>query len=192
MQKEKKKKTTELKTCVELVIQHCLLLCICSLDGKFCRSCWNDIVLTLRFSRWHLFQTPEARDLCVHWLWRGQWWLPQCCFMTPTPWISHTSLCSICHSNADNISIPQSLTVLIVTSWDHDGVLCKGVSARLNVQTTEYNQHRRTIHLCEEHPTTETNRHRHMREKWPWDDIKTSPSSGVAVKFFWVNLYMQI
>lgn len=86
----------------------CSLDSLVYVDGKFCRNCWNDIVLTLHFSRWHLLQTPEARDLCLPWLWRGQWWLPQCCFMTPRPWISHTSLCSICHSsNADNISIPQ-------------------------------------------------------------------------------------
>lgn len=141
---------------------------ICSLvyvDGKFCSNCWNDIVLTLHFSRWHLLWAPEARDLCLQWLWRGQWWLPQCCFMTPRPWISHTFPCSICHSsNTDNISIPLSLAVLIVTSWDWDGVwfaeMCWHMSPCTDKVVRPYD-HTTPVHGV--HKTTHTT---HLSVRW--------------------------
>lgn len=116
-------------------------------DGKFCRKCWNDIVLTLHFSRWHLFQTPEARDLCLRWLWRGLRRLPRCCFMTRRPWTSpYLSLFNM-SLLADSISIPQSLTALIVTPGEQDGAACTDVSAR-GCTTPK-------IHTCEADKGTE-------------------------------------
>lgn len=120
-------------------------------DGKFCRKCWNDIVLTLHFSRWHLLQTPEARDLCLRWLWRGLRRLPRCCFMTRRPWTSpYLSLFNM-SLLADNISIPQSLTALIVTPGDQDGAACTDASARASMTR----MHNPKIHTCEADKGTE-------------------------------------
>lgn len=120
-------------------------------DGKFCRKCWNDIVLTLHFSRWHLLQTPEARDLCLRWLWRGLRRLPRCCFMTRRPWTSpYLSLFNM-SLLADNISIPQSLTALIVTPGEQDGAACTDASARASMTR----MHNPKIHTCEADKGTE-------------------------------------
>lgn len=140
-------------------------------DGKFCRKCWNDIVLTLHFSRWHLFQTPEARDLCLRWLWRGLRRLPRCCFMTRRPWTSpYLSLFNM-SLRADNISIPQSLTALIVTPGDQDGAACTDASARDSMTR----MHNPKIHT---------------------EQTKEQSESKITMKscdiLFFVSLYMQI
>lgn len=140
-------------------------------DGKFCRKCWNDIVLTLHFSRWHLLQTPEARDLCLRWLWRGLRRLPRCCFMTRRPWTSpYLSLFNM-SLRADNISIPQSLTALIVTPGDQDGAACTDASARDSMTR----MHNPKIHT---------------------EQTKEQSESKITMKscdiLFFVSLYMQI
>ena len=34
-------------------------------------------------------------------------------------------------TNADDISIPESFTALVITSWDQNGVMCTDVSAHV-------------------------------------------------------------
>lgn len=154
----------------------CIDSLVCA-DGKFSRKRWSDIVLTLHFSRWHVFQTPEATTTISAYSDYGEDNDGFCGFVL---WlrglrISQTSLCSICHSSGIDISIAHTPNMLIITSWDRRRAdVQRRVSTCLRVQAVVYSTHPPT------HTHTEL---RFSKQRSMWQQQK---------KPHRVHLYMQI